>query len=212
MLICSGTFCRGLFALDSTEEPRFIELRDQFHAHPGWFTPWSGTLFRFHTVDYPKAKDVLSGKGAAWRGGRWNPPGLPTIYGSTTDTTALEECKANDRYYGVVTKSPRLLIAIEVQLTRVLDLTDPGVRRALDLTVAELAAEDWRKLSAAGKESFTQVLGRVVAETGGSGLLARSASVKRGVNVAVFPGVCRADRLAVVEGDKLDRLRVRRRP
>jgi RES domain-containing protein len=163
-------------------------------------------------VDYPKAKDVLSGKGAAWRGGRWNPPGLPTIYGSTTDTTALEECKANDRYYGVVTKSPRLLIAIEVQLTRVLDLTDPGVRRALDLTVAELAAEDWRKLSAAGKESFTQVLGRVVAETGGSGLLARSASVKRGVNVAVFPGVCRADRLAVVEGDKLDRLRVRRRP
>jgi len=191
--------------------PRFAELRDQFRAHPDRFTPWTGTLFRFHTVDYPKAKDVLSGKGAAWRGGRWNPPGLPTIYGSTTDTTALEECKANDRYYGVVTKSPRLLVAIDTQLTRALDLTDPGVRRTLDLTLAELAAEDWRKLSAGGKESFTQVLGRAVAETGGSGLLARSAAVKRGVNVVIFPGVCRADRLRVVEGEKLDKLGVRRR-
>jgi RES domain-containing protein len=186
--------------------PRFAELRDQLRAHSDWFTPWAGTLFRFHTVDYPKARDVLSGKGAAWRGGRWNPPGLPTIYGSTTDGTALEEGRATDRYYGVVTKSPRLLVTIEAQLTRVLDLTDPDVRRALHLTLAELAAEDWRRLSDAGKESFTQVLGRAVAETGGSGLLARSAAVKRGVNMAIFPGVCRTDQLAVVEGDRLDKL------
>jgi len=191
--------------------PRFAELRNQFRAHPNWFRPWTGTLFRFHTVDYPEAKDVLSGKGAAWRGGRWNPPGLPTIYGSTTDTAALEECKANDRYYGVVTKSPRLLVAIEARLTRALDLTDAGVRRALEVTLAELAAEDWRKLSAAGKESFTQVLGRAAAETGGSGLLARSAAVKRGVNVVIFPSVCRADRLTVVEGEKLHKLGARRK-
>ena len=31
------------------------------------------------------------------------------------------------------------------------------------MTLTGLAAEDWRKLLAAGKESFTQVLGRVVA-------------------------------------------------
>lgn len=191
--------------------PRFAELRDQFLAHPAWFTSWTGTLFRFHTVDYPKARDVLSGKGAAWRGGRWNPPGLPTIYGSTTDTTALDECKANDRYYGVVTRSPRLLVAIDAHLTRALDLTDPNVRRTLTLTLDELAAEDWRKVSAAGKESFTQVLGRAVAETGGSGLLARSAVVKGGVNVAIFPGVCRADRFTVVEGDKLNKLGMQRK-
>jgi hypothetical protein len=61
----------------------------------------------------------------------------------------------------------------------------------------ELAAEDWRKLLAAGKESFTQVLGRAVAEAGSSGLLARSAAVKRGINVVIFPGVCRADELTV---------------
>ncbi len=191
--------------------PRFAELRDEFRAHPEWFALWSGTLFRFHTVEFPTATDVLSGKGAAGRGGRWNPPGLATVYGSTTDTTALEECKANDRYYGIATKGPRLLVAIEARLTRVLDLTKPHLRRALDLTLAELGAEDWRKLQAAGKESLTQVLGRAAAETGASGLLARSAAVPRGVNVVIFPGVCRADRLTVVEGDKLDQLGVRRK-
>ena len=191
--------------------PRFAELRDEFRDHPDWFTPWVGTLFRFQTVDFPASKDVLNGKGAAGRGGRWNSAGLATVYGSTTDTTALEECKAHDRYYGIVTKGPRLLVAIEARLTRVLDLTNPDIRRALDITLAELAAEDWRKLQAAGKESLTQVLGRAVAESGGSGLLSRSAAVHRGVNVAVFPGVCRADRMAVVEGDKLDKLGVRKK-
>jgi RES domain-containing protein len=191
--------------------PRFAELRDEFRAHPEWFAPWSGLLFRFQTVDYPLASDILSGKGAAWRGGRWNPSGLATVYGSTTDTTALEECKANDRYYGIVTKSPRLLVAIEAQLTRVLDLTHPGIRRALDLTLAELAAEDWRKLLAADKESLTQVLGRAVAETGGSGLLARSSAVHQGVNGVIFPGICQGDRLQVVEGEKLDQLGVRKK-
>jgi RES domain-containing protein len=191
--------------------PRFSELRDAFQNHPEWFTPWSGTLFRFQTVDYPLAGDILNGRGAAGRGGRWNPPGYCTIYGSITDTIALEECKANDRYYGIETKAPRLVVAIEAQLTRVLDLTNPGIRRALDLTLKELAAEDWRKLLAAGRESLSQVLGRAVADAGGSGLLARSAAVRRGVNVVIFPDVCPADRLSVVEAGKLDGLGTRKK-
>jgi RES domain-containing protein len=189
--------------------PRFAELRDLLRAHPEWFGPWNGTLFRFQTVDYPAPSDVLSGEGARWRGGRWNRPGIATLYGSTTDTTALEECKAHDRYYGVETKSPRLLVAIEAQLTRALDLTSPATRRAMGLTLTELGAEDWRKLQAAGKESLTQVIGRAVAAAGGSGLIARSAEVRRGVNVAVFPGVCSSDRLEVVEGAKLAKLAAR---
>jgi RES domain-containing protein len=186
--------------------PRFAGLRDEFQDHPEWFSPWSGLLFRFQTVDYPLAKDILSGKGASWRGGRWNPPGYATVYGSTTDTAALEECKANDRYYGIVTKGPRLLVAIQANLSRVLDLTNAGLRRTLDLTLTELAAEDWRKLLAAGKESLTQAIGRAVAETGGSGLLVRSSAVHRGVNAAIFPGVCHGDHLQVVEGGRLDKL------
>lgn len=188
--------------------PRYAELHELFRAHREWFVPWAGTFFRFQTVDFPAPKDVLSGEGARERGGRWNPPGLSTLYGSTTDTAALEECKANDRYYGVVTKSPRLLVAIEAQLGRVLDLTAPATRRALGVTLRELAAEDWRKLLEAGRESFTQVLGRAVAASGGSGVLARSTAVPRGVNMIAFPGVCASDTLTVVEGEKLEKLGV----
>lgn len=186
--------------------PRFAELRDLFRAHPGWFLDWNGTLFRFQTVDFAAPRDLLSGEGARWRGGRWNPPGIATLYGSTTDSTALEECKAHDRYYGVETKSPRLLVAIEARLTRMLDLTAPATRRGMAVTLAELGAEDWRKLQAAGKESFTQAIGRSVAAVGGSGLLSRSAAVPRGVNAAIFPGVRAADHLEVVEGAKLEKL------
>ncbi len=76
--------------------PRFAELRDLFRTHPEWFAAWQGTLYRFQAVDFPTPGDVLSGHGARRRGGRWNPPGLATLYGSTTDLVALEECKAND--------------------------------------------------------------------------------------------------------------------
>ena len=189
--------------------PRFAELRDMFRAHPEWFGAWNGTLFRFQTVDFPAPKDVLSGEGARRRGGRWNSPGIAALYGSTTDNTALEECKANDRYYGVETKSPRLLVAIEAKLTRMLDLTAPATRRAMDVTLGVLGSEDWRKLQDAGKESFTQAIGRAVAAAGGGSLLYRSAAVARGVNVAIFPGVCAADHLEVVEGAKLEKLGVK---
>ena len=189
--------------------PRFAELREQFRAHSEWFGAWCGTVFRFQTLDFPAPKDVLSGEGARWRGGRWNSPGIATLYGSTTDHTALEECKAHDRYYGVETKSPRLLVAIEAQLTGMLDLTASATRRAMEVTLAELGSEDWRKFQAAGKESFTQAIGRAVVAAGGSGLLCRSAAVPCGVSVAIFPGRCGVGRLEVVEGAKLEKLAMR---
>jgi hypothetical protein len=61
-------------------------------------------------------------------------------------------------------------------------------------------------LLAAGSESFTQAIGRAVAATGGSGLLARSAALARGVNVAVFPGARAADDVRIVDGAKLEKL------
>lgn len=180
-------------------------------AHPEWLGPWSGTFFRFQTIDFPAPKDMLSGEGAKLRGGRWNSPGMTTVYGSTTDTTALEECKAHDRYYGVETKSPRLLVAIEVKVTGMLDLTQAGIRRALGVTLKELAAEDWRKLMQSGQESSTQALGRAAAAGGASGMLIRSAAVPLGINVAIFPQARKGDWMKVVEEEKLAQLGVRLR-
>jgi RES domain-containing protein len=191
--------------------PRFAELREILNAHPDWFKPWSGIFFRFQTVDFPAVKEILSGQGARQRGGRWNQPGISTLYGSTTDNTALEEVKANDRYYGIETKNPRLLVAVEAQLVGVLDLTSSVIRRALGITLKELAAEDWRKLLQSGQESTSQALGHAAAESGASGLLARSATVPLGINVVVFPGAHKNDRLTVVEGGKLTRLGIKTR-
>jgi RES domain-containing protein len=190
---------------------RFAEFQKILAAHPEWLQPWAGTFFRFQTIDFPAAEDVLSGYGARVHGGRWNQPGLATVYGSTTDTTALEECKANDRYYGIPTKSPRLLVAIEAQLAGLLDLTSAGIRRKLGVTLKELAAEDWRKLTQAGNESLSQALGRAAVGTGASGLIVRSAAVLSGINVVVFRQIQRDDRMKVVEGEKLARLGVRLR-
>jgi len=183
--------------------PRFAEFRDLLAVKSELFRPWSGTLFRFQTVEFPTPEDVLSGAGAKQRGGRWNPPGVTAVYGSTMDATALEESKANDRYAGIMNRSPRLVVAVEARLARVLDFTSASVRRQLGVTLTELTAEDWRKLLESGRESFTQALGRAAFQAGASGILARSAAAS-GVNVAVFPGnLGRGESLAVVEGKKL---------
>ena len=186
--------------------PRFDEFRDWFRGHPQYFVPWHGTLFRFQTVDFPASRAVLSGEGARVYGGRWNPPGFAALYGSTDDATALAECKAHDRYYGVATKSPRLLVAFDAKLARVLDLTQPTTRRAMRVTLKEFMAEDWRKALSSGRESFTQALGRAVHAAGGSGIIVRSAVVRRGINGIVFPGNLPKDELSVVGASALERL------
>lgn len=189
-----------------TPNPRYRAFRECLAAHPDWLKPWTGCFFRFQTLQFPSAADILSGEGASRRGGRWNPPGLRALYGSTTDAAALEEAKANDRYYGLVTKTPRLVVAIDANVPRMLDLTVPTVRRRLGITLAELAAEDWRKLLQGGQESLSQALGRAAAACGASGLLVRSAAVRKANNVVIFPPVAAQGRLTIVEGEELARL------
>ena len=186
--------------------PRYAEFRAVLAAHPEWLVQWSGCFFRFQTIQFPSAKDILSGAGAKQRGGRWNPSGLAAIYGSTTDTAALEEAKANDHYYGIETKTPRLVVAIQAKVAHILDLTSPAIRRQLGITLAELAGEDWRKLLQSGQESLSQALGRAAASTGASGLLVRSAAVHQARNIILFPPLGGSDRLTVIEGDALARL------
>ena len=191
---------------------RYSDLRSTLSAHPEWLAPWSAHFFRFQTLQFPAAKDILSGNGAKQRGGRWNPPGLAALYGSTTDAAALEEAKANDRYYGLETKTPRLVVAIQAKVAKILDLTSPGIRRQLGITVAELSGEDWRKLLQSGQESLSQALGRAAASTGASGLLVRSTAVRTARNVILFPPLADPDRLIIIEGDALARFTNGKKP
>lgn len=59
--------------------------------------------------------------------------------------------KANDRYCGVETEGPRLLVAVAPEAVAMLDLSDSAIRGSLGVTLKELAAEGWRKLLQAGR-------------------------------------------------------------
>jgi RES domain-containing protein len=170
--------------------PAYPSLFQRFDAKPELFTAWEGTVYRVTTLKYPHAKDILAGKGSYACGGRWNAMGsFCAVYGSTTDIVAVGESRANAEYARIPypTRTPRLVIAIDLVLARVLDLTQASVRRTLGVTLNELRQEDWRKLQNQGFESLTQALGRAAFSAGAEGLLAPSARVASGVNVVFFP-------------------------
>lgn len=154
-----------------------------------------------HLFSYCERHPFRSWRQTAWRALESSGPRRHLRH--TTDTAALEEAKANDRYYGLETKTPRLVVAIHAEAPKMLDLTSTRVRRRLGITLAELAQEDWRKLLQAGQESLSQALGRAAAEVGASGVLVRSAAIRNAHNVVIFPP---AGHLSVIEGAALSRL------
>jgi len=86
----------------------------------------------------------LLDQGSFLHGGCWNAIGsYRAVYGSTVDTVAVAESRATADYVGVPLpfRTPRLLVAIDLSLQAVLDLTNVGVRAQLDLTLDSLREE-----------------------------------------------------------------------
>lgn len=154
------------------------------------FRPWKGTIYRVTTLKYADPRTMLYGEGSYRNGGRWNAIGsFRAIYGSTEDIVALSESKVTAAYANLPYpfREPRLIVALDVELSRVIDLTVDTTLKILGVSDEELRREDWRKVQGQGFESFTQALGRAIFAAKGEGLLARSARVENGVNVAYFP-------------------------
>lgn len=87
----------------------------------------------------------MSGEGARIQGGRWNPPeSFPTLYLAFAVGTVAAEFSRLATKAGRQTKDflPRELYRIDVELTTVLDLTEPGNLAVLGVTMATLTAED----------------------------------------------------------------------
>ncbi|MEP6810096.1 MAG: RES family NAD+ phosphorylase [Chthoniobacterales bacterium] len=194
--------------------PASAKFRRALASHPELLRPWKGTGYRVTSLDYPRPENILSGEGSFLFGGRWNAAGsFRAVYGSTTDTVAVAESRANAEYAGMPYpfRAPRLLIAIEFDLKKVLDLAAEETRVVLDLKWHELEEEDWRRVQAAEVESQTQGLGRALFEMGANGLLAPSARVREGINIAYFPRSGENPEAArICEPAKLDRIRARR--
>jgi RES domain-containing protein len=193
-----------------TAHPELEKWRRRVRIQPQLFQPWTGAVYRVTTLNYPDPKSILLGEGSFRYGGRWNAIGsFRAVYGSTEDTVAVAESRANAEYAGMPYpfRTPRLLVTIELSLRRVVDLSLKHLREKLGIHLDILSQEDWRKVQELGRESFTQTIGRAVFENGGEGLLAPSTRVPGGVNVVYFPGNKQVASVAqVYESEKLDRL------
>jgi RES domain-containing protein len=131
-------------------------------------------VYRCSEPTYATEGDLLTGEGSRKHGGRWNrPASFATVYSAFSDATALAEAKAHFLYYGLdpTDALPRTIVAVDVTLAKVLDLTHGAVRKTLGVSATRMRGDDWRKLNRHGAESLTQAIGRAGYESGLEGLI-----------------------------------------
>jgi RES domain-containing protein len=176
---------------------------DQLQSRLG---PWAGTVYRNCIPQYATNKDLLAGAGSSLNGGRWNPAGIRAVYASLTPETSMAEALSHFRYYGinVADAMPRVFVAIQVKLTKLLDLTAPDVRRSLKLPINLALHEDWRKVQCSGAECLSQMIGRAAAAVGLEGLIVPSDADPSGKNLVCFPdNLAAKSKLVVHRADEL---------
>jgi RES domain-containing protein len=138
----------------------------------------SGEWFRCVSL----RRDPLSEVGARLNGGRFNVRGEPALYLAGTPALAVAEHLRLGQLFGVVAFPPRLLVTVEVALPRVVDLTDPRTRSAMELDAEELS-RDW---TTALEGASTQLLGRELRGEGVSGVMFPSSLEPAKANLVVF--------------------------
>ncbi|MDP8928478.1 MAG: RES family NAD+ phosphorylase [Actinomycetota bacterium] len=102
------------------------------------------------------AYDPRSGEEARINGGRFDPPdSFPALYLCETRPCAVAELtRLGMRHVvGVEGVLPRVIYRYELQLDRVLDLTDEEVRDHLGVSVQDLTGEDWSLCQTIGTEA-----------------------------------------------------------
>ncbi|MGF7209003.1 RES domain-containing protein [Skermanella aerolata] len=142
-------------------------------------TPLTGTFIRVLTPRW--AHRPLSGAGAALTGGRFNRIGQEALYLSADIETAWAE-------YQQIGSIPRpgLVAGYTVEAGRIVDATREPPLPDLGITPAGLGC-DWRyRLRIEKREPPTWALADRLIESGGQGLLFRSAVRPGGVNIVLW--------------------------
>jgi RES domain-containing protein len=83
--------------------------------------------------------------------------GVGVIYASLTPETAMAETLAHNRYYQIPVEDamPRMFVAMEANLQRVLDLSKGDVRSRLKVSLERILKVDWRREAREGRVPVT---------------------------------------------------------
>ena len=151
---------------------------------------WSGTIYRAASPRYARSGDLVTGLGAMKSPGRWHPKGgFRVVYGALQPETAFAESLAMHRYYGLPFHQamPKVVAAVRVELSTVLDMTLSAVRRRLGYFIPILTELDWRQADAKGEVPLTRQLGIAAHAAGLEALLVPSAAQRAARNLVIFP-------------------------
>lgn len=90
--------------------------------------PLEGHFFRSVAFRFFHPDDVISGEGTRLHGGRFAPVGIPAVYGSADEETAMREVAARKSALGgrrqiEIGEYPRMTYILSIATTRNLDLT-----------------------------------------------------------------------------------------
>ncbi|MBX3441245.1 MAG: RES domain-containing protein [Planctomyces sp.] len=158
-------------------------------------------------MEYATKLDVITGAGSRKFGGRWNPPAqFCAVYAALDAETAFGESITTGDKYGIsaAMRMPLVTVAIRAELSRILDISAPQIRKKLGVTMAAMTKTDWKAAQNRNQEAFTQLLGRLAFEVGLEGLIVPSIYSRGRQNLVVFPErMLTTSRLEVVNGDML---------
>lgn len=138
----------------------------------------------------------MTGEGSRRNGGRYTTRGrVRAVYGTLRAEDALAEALASFRKRGIADADalPRVTAAIAIEARLMLDLRDPAILGALELSLVDLVQE-WEEEQTAGREAFTQAVGRACFEAGIDCLLVPSARLAGHSNLVAFPEALRKSR------------------
>ena len=172
-----------------SRDPFAEDLQDRLANLANADVAFHGILYRSADPKYADGKDLLSGQGARVHGARWNPIGIAAVYGAATPELAMAETLAMNRYYGLPIHQalPRIFVAIDVQVSSIIDLTDGATRQRLKISESRMLDADWRKDVSRGLVPLTHRLGKAAFDAEFEGLMVHSATGVEGTNLVIFP-------------------------